>query len=934
MRIFGQNREHLGHAVAVARLGIVAAAVALTLCAVRWPGGRYEAGKPRANLAAFLSRAHGLAVDPADIAVPELPRGPLGGITARPVFFLAREGEAPRDAYVTDVAFSPAGVPLSASAPLNLTRTAAADESVVAARGARAAFASVDEGHAVVTIVDHGGETPAAVATLDRTQRWMNAVTNYQETGHLRGLDKRSLELAASRVPALRWTGPDTLAVGADHEYDARRGELTRGKAQVRVQQKSRRQPLHWAVDTARAISFIGPRGIAWMEDTFYELLDRARRAAGSAGTARDELLFAAAGDPGEPKIAGWPPPPFAPVLSKPEKGEGEWTLMHDPFIGRNPDAPAPFAQAFVRPDPQRPYAKVFFVAWDPQQVSLNMVAGTRDPRSQTGAIGEGVIPRDDATIKRVVGGFNGGWQSIHGQFGMMSDGKLVARPLPFCATAVRFKDGTFGIGSWPNDDSIRNVPIEIQSFRQNLFSIAEDGKFNPYGRESWGGGPGFITGTGPTTHIIRSGLCITGGGYPLYAWGTSLTGVTLAKAMIAAGCSYAMELDINAGHAGFEFYRVLSMPAGGVKKLSSWEGVKLEKNWATVGAVPGRPDLMYAMRRLSRHMGIQPFPRYIGKDWRDFMYLTLRPVLPGADVPPVVTPALPHEGEFAARDYYQGPNPYPPAVATAFLRPDAARPDARVELLRVDLRRVDVNVAVGSGEPAPTTGHDLRGTVPADATALVAHLGIGAAAPSAPRGLVVSGKRHFPLLPGLDTLAILAPLTPEGPPRVATGRWGEAVKPEPAQMAVVQGGAAAAANAPARVAGIGVDPDGILVYAVSVAGDAAAVRAALARAGCKSTALFPGAGPAWVREAKGGWRGLGLAPGEAAVPAAGESRLTLSAHPRWGAARVFTHQAPEKRAVWMKLLGPMGKSNKNVHQPASRPASPGRGKRGATPGN
>jgi hypothetical protein len=154
-----------------------------------------------------------------------------------------------------------------------------------------------------------------------------------------------------------------------------------------------------------------------------------------------------------------------------------------------------------------------------------------------------------------------------------------------------------------------------------------------------------------------------------------------------------------------------------------------------------------------------------------------------------------------------------------------------------------------------------------------------------------------------------------------------------------VQGPAAAAPGAPPRVAGLGVDPDGFLVYGVSATGDGAAVRAALERAGCTGAALFRGTGPAWIRGAKGGWKAVGLASGEAAVPGPGETRLTLTANPRWGAARVFTKQAPEKREVWMKLLGPHGKSNKIVHQAASRPA-PGprvtptvRPRRG-TPGN
>ena len=329
------------HALGLVRLGLVAGAIALAVCAWRWPGGTYQPGAPRANLAVFFKQAHGLTVQPADIALVS-PAGPWGAFTSYPVFFLARERDAPRDAYFSDVTFSPTGVPLSASTPVNLTRTSAADEWQVAAAGTRAAFLATEEGQVVVTIVDLAGESRAATSTLDRQQRWQNAVTNLQETGRLRGYDKRVLELASARAQELRWTEPGMLAIGPDHLYDASRGELVRGAGQVRMQQKSRRQFVHWAVDTARAISFIGPKGIAWMEDTFFELVDKARHASGQGGIAGDELMFDADRDPGEPKVAGWPPPPFAPILKKPEKGEGEWTLMHDPFIGRNPDRRRP----------------------------------------------------------------------------------------------------------------------------------------------------------------------------------------------------------------------------------------------------------------------------------------------------------------------------------------------------------------------------------------------------------------------------------------------------------------------------------------------------------------------------------------------------------------------------------------------------------------
>jgi len=565
--------------------------------------------------------------------------------------------------------------------------------------------------------------------------------------------------------------------------------------------------------------------------------------------------------------------------------------------------------------------------------------------------VGTGIIPRDDATITRLVGGFNGGWQTVHGEFGMMSDGKLIARPLPFCATAARFLDGSFGMGSWPNDNTLRDIPSTMQSFRQNLFAIVENNKFDPFGRKSWGGGPGFITGVGPTTHIIRSGLCLRKDGYPVYAWGTSLTGETLARAMIAAGCEYGMELDINAGHAGFEFYRIMPAPAGGVPKLGHFEVVKLEKNFATVGIVPGRPDLMYAMRRLSRHMGIQPFPRYIGRDWRDFMYLTLRPVLPGEPLAPVVTPPLPGEGRFVVAPHLQGPMPHPPAVATSFLRPDASRPDVRVALMRIDLWRVDVGLTVGEKEPESTLGVDLRQAQrdPQGGQRL-AVIPLGLSDPLQPRGIALGTRKHFPLRPGLDTVAILEPLRTGGPPRVLVGKWGVDVKAVDGETAaVVQGDAVSLASQGERrgrrgaafssngaggadvahpdlaarghtpqAVGVCLDRYGFLFVAAAPLGEEAALRSALGHAGCPTAAVFRGVGSPWVREANGGWRSLGDDTVVQGLPLLKETRLVVTAQPRWPAFRIFTQQGPEKRAVWSKILGPKGKSAQRVHGPAT----------------
>jgi len=85
--------------------------------------------------------------------------------------------------------------------------------------------------------------------------------------------------------------------------------------------------------------------------------------------------------------------------------------------------------------------------------------------------------------------------------------------------------------------------------------------------------------------------------------------------------------------------------------------------------------------------------------------------------------------------------------------------------------------------------------------------------------------------------------------------------------------------------------------------------------------AIFGGAGVPWLRDAKAGWRPLGGSTTAPALPKLDETRLVLHANPRWGATRIFTKQAPEKRAVWMKLLGARGRSGTLVHGPSSVPA-------------
>jgi hypothetical protein len=81
-------------------------------------------------------------------------------------------------------------------------------------------------------------------------------------------------------------------------------------------------------------------------------------------------------------------------------------------------------------------------------------------------------------------------------------------------------------------------------------------------------------------------------------------------------------------------------------------------------------------------------FPRYIKRENRDFFYMTLRHVLPGPALTPVVQkPELAGEGEWQLKSLPQHGFPY--ALALTEVRPDASRPDLKVRVLQIDPRTV-----------------------------------------------------------------------------------------------------------------------------------------------------------------------------------------------------------------------------------------------------
>src|SRR5690606_31789509 len=264
--------------------------------------------------------------------------------------------------------------------------------------------------------------------------------------------------------------------------------------------------------------------------------------------------------------------------------------------------------------------------------------------------------------------------------------------PKPYAATVATFADGSAGFGTWPAESS--PIPEGMVGFRQNMTPLVADSRANPYSRYWWGGVP---EGWTQETRTVRSALCLTKEHHIAYLYSPSIDPARLAQAMLSLRCSYGIHLDMNAGHAGFELYRVARSDA-----LPSL-GRALDPAWEAGGKVAGMAGYGFLARLLARKMPLMNFPRYIHETPRDFFYLTRRDVLPGDRV------TLP--GEKTPREF--GPvdtahNDYP------YFAVGAAAPDGSPEsgsVVRLDPRQLslagskDTQAVWFPGEQPQTSG-------------------------------------------------------------------------------------------------------------------------------------------------------------------------------------------------------------------------------------
>jgi hypothetical protein len=684
-------------------------------------------------------------IEAREIAWVDAPRGLAAYLKSPRALVVGARGKQAPDVFLVETHQSPEGRVIRIENTFDLTGTSAAIERHLVVHDDHIAWTTGSETAVYrIELGDLGGQDIPRTEEWTRIARVQHALTNWQRTGRLRGVARRSFKLEpAAREVHLHIEGA-SLHVAADDRrvvipFDPAAPIV--GARYVVEQDRELARPgnlVTWAVDRARESAWFGNERMQVLKAVAFAALDLVGRAAGHLRP--DDSAERIAEELGEPGIApppvharvepGWPPEPMRPVFRTSLPGEGHWRLLaDDPFVQQNAGAPAPIATTFVRTDEDRVYSRIFVALWDPRQLDLHLMPGTEEPQTATGETGTGLIPRDAGTLSRLVAAFNGGFQSTHGDYGMMVDEHVLVPPRPYAATLALLRDGSTGFGTWPRDVS---VSADLIAFRQNLTPLVQGGELNPYGRKWWGGVPQDWE---DETRTVRSGICLTGEGFLAYFYGSQVDHEHLGRAMQSARCVYGMHLDMNQGHTGLEFYRV--EPRGMLPPLSE----KLDGIWRAEGTLK-EPAYDYRARRLIKHMQLMHFPRYIRRSERDFFYLTLRHLLPGPRL--VVAGAEGAEGTWTVDGLPQ--HGWPHAIATTQVRPDPGRPETTVRLLAIDPKFVtptlgatseDATSIVTFGAPAAALPlalwHDRR------------RFTLGPAAPSGSATRIASGVPEPP---------------------------------------------------------------------------------------------------------------------------------------------------------------------------------------------
>lgn len=577
-------------------------------------------------------------------------------VLGRPVLYEAAQKSDPetrQDIYRGFVRVSPEGRVLNVRSPRNLTGTKSANEFGLGSQGSLAWFGSRGkETPGSVTFLNLDGEAPAAMR-LSPFDRLQLGISRFLETGTWAGIGRTDL---LSEEAPLTISVDQTVTV-----QTAKTSETFSPKGLFFEPEKRKRGPeltfiprhrrpanwLHWAADAGRHL--VGSGAIAWAEGRAFSLWDNLHQATYSVSKvgSKESANLTPKGAPDQATQV-WPPADIATGNS-----DGKWQPVRSALLPQD-ESPL-FYRTVLHPDPERPYAELHLVAFDMRRLELGIGAGYEDPKPDTGPPGTGFIPSE--LVSQVVATFNGAFKSIHGQYGMKAEGRLLVEPVVGAASVVVDRTGSVGLGTWKKGQD-SSAPV---AFRQNLDPLVAGGIPNPEKRKVWGD---HLFGTGVA--VERSALCYHASGQLLYAWGTEATGESLAEGLAAAGCLYAIHLDMNPGHCAFIF-----------NKVESAEPLRAK----------GEP--------LDPRMRVNP-TRFLRWSPKDFFYLKQRSPL----------------SKDASLHFRTAPGELPsPKSIPAFLVGEKTLGGLTIEFDRIEADRLRFKVAPGSAESSEREGSSVTET-------------------------------------------------------------------------------------------------------------------------------------------------------------------------------------------------------------------------------
>lgn len=236
-------------------------------------------------------------------------------------------------------------------------------------------------------------------------------------------------------------------------------------------------------------------------------------------------------------------PTDITPLATGTVPGEGVW----HPVTYNSANVPI-VEKAALRPDAQHTSDLAYAVWMNQSSLKFGLHPGYQQPG------GTWQAPDSIAADARngLVATWNGGFKIKPDDAlgGFYAEGRTAVPLVNNKAAEVFYQDGSIKIGLWGRDETMASNVVGV---RENLSLLVDNSQVTV------GPGDGSSAQWGYTIknsyYIARSGVGMTAKGDIVYVSGGQLSVYTLAKLLQAAGCVYAMELDINPDWVSFMYY-------------------------------------------------------------------------------------------------------------------------------------------------------------------------------------------------------------------------------------------------------------------------------------------------------------------------------------------------------------------------------------------